>query len=154
MSKGHSYYLLSVLLVIVTAAICLFIAGRLSPNVSEFSNCLVNVMYRALVVLCLVQTGALLISCYSRLYPRFFIAFTGTCAIMFLMIYILIVYSKLKDWESLRGIMENAHELEGLDLKSCFIGDHNWFLVPAALQVLMVVLLRRQQKQAASKAVG
>lgn len=100
------------------------------------------------MVLCLVQASVFLIAHYKRLYPRFFVAFTGTYAFVFLMIYILIVYIKLKNWESLKSIMDKAHGLKGLGLSSCFIGDHTWFLVPAALQTVMLILLHRQQKQA------
>lgn len=154
MSKWVKYYLLSALSVIVISAICLFVAGRLPTDVSEFSNVLINMIYWAVMILCLLQTGILLISHYKRLYPRFFISFTGIYALLFLILYSMTVKAHFSTWNMYKKFMGNPPGLEGFDLTSCFIGDHTWFLVPAVLQVLMWILLRRQQKQAASKVIG
>ncbi len=153
MRKRILHILLSILLVAAINALCVFIIDKLSDNEFVFSDSLINLVYWSVMILCLVQTGVLLTSHYKRLYSRFFITFTGIYAILFLILYSIVVKAQFRTWNSYKKFMGNARALEGFDLKSCFIGDHSWFLVPAALQVLMVVLLCRQQKQAASKAI-
>lgn len=153
MSRGVKYYLLPVLLVIAINALCFFILKRFPDQGSIFSERLINLVYWKVMILCMVQAGVLLFSHYERLYPRFLIVFTGIYAFLFLILYGITVKAQFRTWELYKQFMGNARGLKGFDLMSCFIGDHTWFFIPALLQALMVILLRRQQKQAALNAL-
>lgn len=150
MRKWSRYLLWSALLVIAINALCIFILKRSPDQESVFAERPINLVYWKVMILCMVQAGVLLFSHYERLYPRFLIAFTGIYAFLFLIVYCFSVYfGVLMRNDRLAGFPG----LKGHDLTSCFIGDHTWFLIPTLLQVLMVILLRRQQKQAASNAL-
>lgn len=99
------------------------------------------------MILCLLQGAVLSISYYRRLWPRFFIAFTGMYALLFLILYGITVKAQFKVWESYKEFMGNPPGLEGFDPISCFVGSHTWFLLPVALQALMCILMYRQKKQ-------
>lgn len=142
---------MAVILVAALSALCIFTVEHICPDDYTFTYLLINILYWTVMILCLLQTGIFLISHYKRLYPRFLIAFTGVFALLFLILYGFVVRAQFRTWESYKAFMGNRPGLEGFDLTSCFIGDHTWFLVPTVLQIVMWLLLYRQQKQTVSK---